>query len=1027
MRKYVAALLFALSLAPAFAQAPPPVPALPDTERRTSYSISASTCACSVGFAIYGDSTDIDAWIEVWVAGTRYLSTDVTHGWALTSATGPLATIPRPITNAVLTFNQAQTGAVQIVGSRRPRRTAQFTENRGVAARDLNQALTDIVAQNRETWDRTNDVTGRALLVPPGDTTPGPLPTRSARAGGVLGFDSSGNPLALATLTGLGNVIGPNSSVVGHIATFGNVSGTILLDGGLIGTGNVTGPGSSTSGALALFSGTSGALLQNGPSGTTTTVLHGNASGTPSYGPVTLTADITGVLQVGNGGTALTSGTSGGVLGYTGAGVLASSVALTANQIVLGGGAGATPIPLGALGTTTTVLHGNAGGAPSFGAVSLTADVTGTLPFANGGFGITTATSGGVPYFSGTGSVASSALLSANALMLGGGAGTAPSTPVSLGTTTTVLHGNAAGSPSFGAVALTTDVSGVLPVANGGTNLTSGTSGGILGYTASGVLASSVALNQNAIVLGGGAGATPTSLATLGTTNTLLHGNASGAPSFSAVSLTADVSGTLPIANGGTGQGSASAARAQPALNIDAVTSFGNANYTASITDRTVATSVAFSAQRTVTLPTVASFNPGQQLVVIDSFGAINGANTMVIAANAADTINGVASITITTQYGGVVLWPIGANRWGYIAASAGGGSGSVTSVAPGSGIASTITATAPGAPITTTGTLYSAHITNAQTGTSYAIQDSDRAKLITASNTAAQAYTIAQAGAASAFQTGWYTDVANISTAQAGVVTITPTTSTINGAATLVLARGQSVRITSDGTNYFASFLTGIRSVVVQTFTSTGTYTPTAGMSYAVVECLGSGGGGGSSAGNVADIFIGAGGGSGSYSMKRVTATDIGTSQAVTIGAAGTGGAAGSNNGTAGSDVSLGSLCIGKGGSGGQFASTIQVPAGGAGGVAGTGDVTARGTPGGPGLYTTTTAIAMSLGWGGSSALGGGAVAQFCNGTSAATGATAGNYGAGGAGGCSNTTASNAAGGDGSKGIVIVTEFISL
>lgn len=42
-----------------------------------------------------------------------------------------------------------------------------------------------------------------------------------------------------------------------------------------------------------------------------------------------------------------------------------------------------------------------------------------------------------------------------------------------------------------------------------------------------------------------------------GTTTTVLHGNASGNPSFGAVSLTADVSGILPIANGGTNQGSA--------------------------------------------------------------------------------------------------------------------------------------------------------------------------------------------------------------------------------------------------------------------------------------------------------------------------------------------------------------------------------------------------------------------------------------------------------------------------------------
>ena len=55
---------------------------------------------------------------------------------------------------------------------------------------------------------------------------------------------------------------------------------------------------------------------------------------------------------------------------------------------------------------------------------------------------------------------------------------------------------------------------------------------------------------------------TTTALATTaaGTSTTVLHGNASGAPTFGAVSLTADVSGTLPIANGGTGATSASAA-----------------------------------------------------------------------------------------------------------------------------------------------------------------------------------------------------------------------------------------------------------------------------------------------------------------------------------------------------------------------------------------------------------------------------------------------------------------------------------
>ncbi len=112
-------------------------------------------------------------------------------------------------------------------------------------------------------------------------------------------------------------------------------------------------------------------------------LLSGGVGVAPAWGKVSLTAAISGILPVANGGTGLASGTSGGVLAYTASGTLASSGALTANALVLGGGAGAAPTVLGSLGTTATVLHGNAAGAPTFGAVSLSADVTGNLPVTN--------------------------------------------------------------------------------------------------------------------------------------------------------------------------------------------------------------------------------------------------------------------------------------------------------------------------------------------------------------------------------------------------------------------------------------------------------------------------------------------------------------------------------------------------------------------------------------------------------------------------------------------------------------------
>lgn len=166
-----------------------------------------------------------------------------------------------------------------------------------------------------------------------------------------------------------------------------------------------------------------------------------------------------GVIPVTSGGTGLTSGVSGGILGFTGTTTLSSSLLLGSNEIVFGGGAGATPsTPLG-LGTAVTLLHGNAGGTPTWGTVSLSTDVSGTLPVGSGGLGIATGTSGGIPAFTGTTTISSSTLLGANAIVVGGGAGVAPSTLVSLGTSSTVLHGNASGNPSF-AVVTPADASG---------------------------------------------------------------------------------------------------------------------------------------------------------------------------------------------------------------------------------------------------------------------------------------------------------------------------------------------------------------------------------------------------------------------------------------------------------------------------------------------------------------------------------------------------------------------------------------
>ena len=90
----------------------------------------------------------------------------------------------------------------------------------------------------------------------------------------------------------------------------------------------------------------------------------------------------------------------------------------------------------------------------------------------------------------------------------------------------------------------------VVPVSGGGTALASGTSGGILGYTASGTLASSVLLTQYGLLVGGGSGATPTAI-TPGSAGQLLVAQTSANPSWNSLSGDATISssGAMTIAN----------------------------------------------------------------------------------------------------------------------------------------------------------------------------------------------------------------------------------------------------------------------------------------------------------------------------------------------------------------------------------------------------------------------------------------------------------------------------------------------
>lgn len=101
------------------------------------------------------------------------------------------------------------------------------------------------------------------------------------------------------------------------------------------------------------------------------------------------------------------------------------------------------------------------------------------------------------------------------------------------------------------------------------------------------------------------------------------------------------------------------------------------------------------------------------------------------------------------------------------------------------------------------TGALLTA--TNAQTGTTYTFLAGDAGKLVTNSNSGATADTLPNA--TGNFGAGYSFTNLNLG---AGAVTITPTTATINGAASVVLNTWDAVIPISDGANYQAIYVPG-------------------------------------------------------------------------------------------------------------------------------------------------------------------------------------------------------------------------
>lgn len=261
----------------------------------------------------------------------------------------------------------------------------------------------------------------------------------------------------------------------------------------------------STLHALCVYNGSSWITLGAGGGTGTVTSVALSVPATSIFGVTGSPVTTSGTLGL------TTTGTSGGIPYFSSSSQLASSAALTANQLVIGGGAGAAPSVISA-GSSGQVLQSAGASAPAWSTATFPSTATGTGTFlrADGTNWVAstltlpnTTTANQILYSSSTSVVGQ--ITTANTSALVTNSSGVPSF-TSGGTANRVLRTDGS-AITFAQVAAATDISGQLPLANGGTaaNL-SATNGGLV-YSGSSALAITAAGTTDQTILSTGAGA----------------------------------------------------------------------------------------------------------------------------------------------------------------------------------------------------------------------------------------------------------------------------------------------------------------------------------------------------------------------------------------------------------------------------------------------------------------------------------------------------------------------------------------
>jgi hypothetical protein len=315
-------------------------------------------------------------------------------------------------------------------------------------------------------------------------------------AGGVTQVNT-GTGLTGGPITGVGTISIDVTGVTAGSYTLANFTvnaqgqitaasnGTALVSSFTAGSTGFT-PNTATTGAVTL-----GGILNasNGGTGaaTLTGYVYGNGTGVMTAATTIPTSALTGTLAVANGGTGLSTTPANGALDIgNGTGFTRATLTAGSNITITNSAGGISIASSNPGGTVTSVAQSFTGGLISVAGSPITS--SGTLALTVAG------TSGGIPYFSSASTWASSAALAASALMVGGGAGAAPSTittgtgvVTALGVNTGsagafVVNGGALGTPSSGTV---TNLTGTASInINGTVGATTPTTGNFTTVTA---------------------------------------------------------------------------------------------------------------------------------------------------------------------------------------------------------------------------------------------------------------------------------------------------------------------------------------------------------------------------------------------------------------------------------------------------------------------------------------------------------------------------------------------------------------